>query len=64
MVSHWYKRTIAYHCIYICKFAEGKFIILLLYIDDVLIVGHDNETIGRLKEEMSKSFDKDLGSGR
>ena len=39
MVSHGYKRTTANYCIYVCKFAGGKCIILLLYVDDMLIVG-------------------------
>ena len=62
MVSHGYRRTAANRCVYICKFGNGKFIILLLYVDDMLIVGHDSKIIDRLKRDMSKTFDmKDLG---
>lgn len=57
MMSNGYKRTIAHHCVYVRKFARGKFIILLLYANDILIVGHDSEMVGELKEEMSKFFD-------
>ncbi|KAI4346140.1 hypothetical protein L6164_013215 [Bauhinia variegata] len=44
------------------KFSNGEFIILLLYVDDMLIIGHDTKEIGDLKKELSKSFAmKDLG---
>ena len=43
-------------------FSEEEFIILLLYVDDMLIVGHDSGKIDKLKKELSKSFEmKDLG---
>ncbi|RVW94339.1 Retrovirus-related Pol polyprotein from transposon TNT 1-94 [Vitis vinifera] len=43
------------------KFFDGEFIILLLYVDDMLIVGHDTSKIDKLKKELSKSFQmKDL----
>jgi hypothetical protein len=65
MVSHGYKRTNADHCVYIRQLPEGKFIILLLYVDDMLIVGQDASMIRKLKEELSKSFDmKDLGPAK
>jgi hypothetical protein len=41
MVGHRYKKTEANHCFYFRKFDEGNFIILLLYVDDMLIVGQD-----------------------
>uniref|UniRef100_A0A3Q7H4V7 Reverse transcriptase Ty1/copia-type domain-containing protein n=1 Tax=Solanum lycopersicum TaxID=4081 RepID=A0A3Q7H4V7_SOLLC len=44
------------------EFSDNNFIILLLYVDDMLIVGQDNELIAKLKKDLSKSFDmKDLG---
>ena len=50
---------------YFRKFSEGNFIILCLYVDDMLIVGQDVEMICRLKEDLSKSFDmKDLGPAK
>lgn len=36
-----YKRTYANHCIYIRCFHDNDFIILSLYIDDILVVGKD-----------------------
>ena len=65
MVSHEYKRTDADHCVYFRKFTDGNFIILLLYVDDMLIAGNDLKLIGKLKERLFKSFDmKDLGPAK
>ena len=41
MVGHKHTRTNADHCVYVRKFPNGKFVILLLYVDDMLIVGQD-----------------------
>ena len=38
MVGHGYTRTNANHCMYVIKFSISKFVFLLLYVDDVLIV--------------------------
>ena len=65
MVGHGYTRTNADHCVYVKKFPNGKFVILLLYVDDMLIVGQDAGVIGYLKKDLVKSFDmKDLGPVR
>lgn len=62
MVSQGYKKTAADECVYIQKFTDGNFVALLLYVDDILIVGKDTTKISQLKKELSKSFDmKDLG---
>ena len=62
MVSQGYTRTNANHCVYVRKFPNDKFVILLLYVDDMLIVGQDACVIGNLKKDLFKSFDmKDLG---
>nr|GFB67907.1 retrovirus-related Pol polyprotein from transposon TNT 1-94 [Tanacetum cinerariifolium] len=43
-------------------FGDDDFIILLLYVDDMLIVGKNIERIAQLKRDLSKSFAmKDLG---
>ena len=63
MMSHGYNRTSSDHCVFTKKFYDDDFIILLLYVDDMLIIGHDSSKIDRLKKELSKSFAmKDLGS--
>ena len=65
MVSHEYKRTDADHCVYFRKFTDGNFIILLLYVDDMLIARNDSKLIGKLKDRLFKSFDmKDLGPAK
>ena len=62
MMNHEYKRNVADHCVYLKKFPDGKFVILLLYVDDMLIVGQDAMMINNLKKDLSKFFDmKDLG---
>ncbi|KAL5821663.1 hypothetical protein ACOSQ3_023545 [Xanthoceras sorbifolium] len=65
MEKNEYNRTTADHCVFIKKFSDGDFIILLLYVDDMLIVGQDIGKINRLKKELSKSFAmKDLGPAK
>ena len=54
--------TISDHWVFVKRFSDGDFIILLLYVDDLLIVGHNMSKIEKLKKELSKSFSmKDLG---
>jgi ATP-binding cassette subfamily B (MDR/TAP) protein 1 len=50
MVDHGYARTTSDHCVFMKRFPNGNFIILLLYVDDMLIVGHDAKKIQILKE--------------
>ena len=65
MVGHGYTRIDANHCVYVRIFLGDKFIILLLYVDDMLIVGQDMKMIGDLKKELSKSFYmEDLGPAK
>ena len=65
MVGHEYTRTNTDHWVYVRKFPNGKFVILLLYVDDMLIVGQDVGVIGNLKKDLFKSFNmKDLGLAR
>lgn len=42
--------------VFIMKFSNNKFIILLFYVDDILIVGYNARKIEMLKREFSKSF--------
>ena len=65
MMSHGYNRTTSDHCVFTRKFFADDFIILLLYVDDILIIGHGSSKIDKLKRELSKSFAmKDLGSSK
>ena len=51
------------HCLFVKKFGDYNFIILLLYVDDMLIVDHDASKIDNLKKKLNKSFIiKDQGS--
>ena len=64
-MGHRYTKTNADHCGYVKKFPDGEFLILLLYVDDMLIVGQDASMIGDLKKDLFKAFDmKDLGPAR
>ena len=55
-------RTTSDHYVFMKRFSYENFIILLFYVDDILIVGHDAKRIQILKEELSKSLAmKDLG---
>ena len=44
------------HCVFVQKFSDDNFIILLLYVDDMLIIGRDITKIKYLKNEMNKTF--------
>jgi len=45
------------------RYANGDFIILLLYVDDMLIIGYNPKKIVALMKALIKSFSmKDLGS--
>ena len=65
MKDHNYQRTISNHFVFIKIFAEGDYIILLLYVDDKLIIGQDKDQIANLKKVMNKFFAmKDLGPAK
>ena len=62
MLEHGFQRLEIDHCVYIKRYDQGKYIILLLYVDDMLIVGHDKNKINRLKKDLGRKFAmKDLG---
>ncbi|KAD6119896.1 hypothetical protein E3N88_11167 [Mikania micrantha] len=60
-----YRKTTSDHCVFFQRFGDDDFIILLLYVDDMLIVGKNADRILQLKKELSKSFSmKDLGPAK
>ena len=60
MVSQGYTRSEYDHCLYFKKLND-IFIILVLYVDDMLIVRKSVDEINRLKAHMARTFDmKDL----
>ena len=49
------------HCVYV-KRSKGSFIILSLYVGDILLAGNDMEMIVAMKEWLSSNFEmKDMG---
>ena len=65
MTDQGYRKTTSDHCIFVQKFSDDDFIILLLYVDDMLIVGPNSSRIVTLKKELSRSFAmKDLGPAK
>ena len=63
MKSQTYTKTYSDPCVYFKRFSDNNFVILLLYVDDMLIVvGQDKELMTKWKKDLSKSFDMvDLG---
>ena len=59
-----FKRCEADHCCYVKSF-DNSYTILLLYVDDMLIIGFSIEEINNLKKQLSKQFAmKDLGAAK
>jgi hypothetical protein len=49
------------HCVYV-KWSKGSFIILSLYVDDILLAGNDKDMIVTTKGWLSSNFEmKDMG---
>ena len=64
MSSSGFLRCQADHCCYV-KSLGNSFIILLLYVDDMLIAGECKRKIDKLKGELSKEFEmKDLDAAK
>lgn len=62
MLDHCFKRLEVDHCVYIKRYDQEKYIILLLYLYDMLIVGHDKNMINRVKKDLGHKFEmNDLG---
>ena len=64
MCSNGFLRCQGDHCCYVKNFSDS-YIILLLYVDDMLIVGGCKQEIDKLKKLLSKEFAmKDLGAAK
>src|ERR1700678_3618653 len=62
MTKQGYSRCHSYHCVYFKKLENGSFIILLLYVDDMLVAGTNMQDINVLMKKLANSFAmKDLG---
>ena len=67
MISHGFRHCNYDSCVYFKKNHDGSFVYLLLYIDDMLIVGaaRDREEIRKVKVQLSAEFEmKDLGNAK
>ena len=53
------------HCVYLKRKNDGSYIILLLYVDDMLVAGSNMPEINVLKRKLENSFAmKDLGAAK
>lgn len=60
-----YKRTTSNYCFFVKKFSNNDFIILFMYVNDIVIIGKNISRIDMLKKTFSESFAmKDLGSAK
>ena len=60
-----YKKTSSYHCVLVQEVSQRDFIILLLYVNDMLIVWKNTLKIDELRKELCKSFSmKHLGHAK
>ena len=63
MIEQGYSRCHFDHCVYFKRLDYGSYIILLLYIDDMLVAGSNMQEINVLKGKLANSFEmKDLGA--
>ena len=54
MLEHGFHKTQVDHCVFVKRCDEGDFLILLLYEDDMPVVGQDTKKIGRLKKALGE----------
>ncbi len=65
MSEQGYTRCHSDHCVYLKKQNDGSYIILLLYVDDMLVAGSNMQEINVLKRKLANSFAmKDLGASK
>jgi hypothetical protein len=55
MIEQGYSRCHSDHCVYFKKLENESFIILLLYVDDMLVAGSNMKDINVLKKNLSNS---------
>ena len=52
MLDHGFKILEVHHCVNIKRYDQYKYIILLSYVDDMPIVGHDKNMNNKLKKDL------------
>ena len=56
MTEKGYDRCHSDHCVYFKRLDNGRYSILLLYVDGMLVVGSNMQDINVLKRKLDKSF--------
>ena len=56
MTEHGYSRCHSDHCVIFKKLDNGRYIIFLLYVDDMFVEGYNIQDINVIKIKLSKSF--------
>ena len=56
MIEHGYSRCHSNHYVYFKRLDDGIYIILLLYVDDMLVAGSNMQEINVLKIKLATSF--------
>ena len=65
MTKRGYDRCHSDHYVYFKRLDNGRYIILLLYVDGMLVAGSNMQDINMLKRKLAKSFAmKDLGAAK
>ena len=65
MCDNKFEKTNSDNCVFVKMYSSGDFIILLLYVDDMLVIGSDLKRIKALKEKLGNEFAmKDLGAAK
>ena len=63
IVSQNFVRSEYDHCVYFKSLENGLFIILVLYVDDMIVASKSMAEINKLKIQLARTFDmKDLGA--
>ena len=63
MHEHGYSRCDSYHCIYFKMMDDDNYIILFLYVNDMLVARSNMDQIKGLKQQLAHLFSmKDLGA--
>ncbi|CAK8543284.1 unnamed protein product [Lathyrus sativus] len=65
MCDQGYRKTTSDHCVFVRTFPNYDFVILLLYVDDMIIVGKSIYNINMLNKKLGESFAmKDMGAAK
>ena len=65
MAEHNFTRCELDPCVYFKKLPSGEFVILLLYVNDMLVAGTNKRIVNELKEKLASKFAmKDLGAAK